>query len=694
MKKILSTFSIALILCIILSLASVPAFGVAAKDTYIGESASAVEQEGSQPLFNRGIYGSVNVKVTEAYAEAWKVLDLVNTERAKVGAPKLTMNSRLLTAAMQRAAETTIYFSHTRPDGSSCFNITSWSSAAGENIAAGQRNAAEVMKSWMNSSGHKANILNAKFSSIGIGAVYHNGTYYWAQFFDGGSSSSAAKSTSSPTVTHTIPVLDKFLDVYGTTTSVTVNEGAGVVHPTVYNRNVAVGWTAILENSSFEYYSANEVIAYGSGGKIYGVRPGTVVVRAGVNNGLESGVNFNVTVKEVAGNPTGVSVSLPSNVIEIRDIIKATATVTPSTAKNKAVTWKSLNTSIATVDASGNVTGVGLGTTQIVATTVARKYEASATITVIETPLPSNAIRISGGGRITTAIEISKKGWTSSENVVLTNSRSFADALAGGSLAYALDAPILLTAGGNTLEHEVLEELVRLSAKKVYILGGSSSVSDFIERSLSSYQPERLSGGSRYETAAAIAQKLDELRGTPATEVYIADGSNFPDALAVSPVAALRSAPILFTYNAKSTLGNEIHAATKSYADGLTEAKITLIGGTSSISEAAAATLGTEAANRIAGGNRYDTSLKILDANRELFTGNIVTFATGQNFPDALAGSSFAAKNRAPLVLLNHSNSVLVPGVREALTEMGASSFYIFGGSSSLSNKCVINHLP
>lgn len=106
---------------------------------------------------------------------AWEVLDIVNNERAAQGLSPLTMDKGLMDAAQVRAYEIVSQFSHTRPDGTSCFTVLPADykyGSLGENIAAGQRSAADVMNSWMNSEGHRANILNGGFQSIGIACVY------------------------------------------------------------------------------------------------------------------------------------------------------------------------------------------------------------------------------------------------------------------------------------------------------------------------------------------------------------------------------------------------------------------------------------------------------------------------------------------------------------------------------------------
>lgn len=117
----------------------------------------------------------------DASAYAAQVVALVNQERVNAGLSELSVSSGLSTGAMIRAEELVTSFSHARPDGSSWTTVSS--EASGENIAKGQANPTSVMSSWMNSSGHKANILNSNFTKIGVGVYYDNGTYYWVQLF-------------------------------------------------------------------------------------------------------------------------------------------------------------------------------------------------------------------------------------------------------------------------------------------------------------------------------------------------------------------------------------------------------------------------------------------------------------------------------------------------------------------------------
>ena len=138
-------------------------------------------------------------KVTETTTEtttstvdnsvASKLLNLVNKARNENGLSSLTLNSSLSNVAQKKAEDmkNNNYFSHTSPTYGSPFDmIKSFGinyKTAGENIAKGQKTAEEVFNAWMNSSGHRANILNKNFTQMGIG--YTSGNTYWSQMFIG-----------------------------------------------------------------------------------------------------------------------------------------------------------------------------------------------------------------------------------------------------------------------------------------------------------------------------------------------------------------------------------------------------------------------------------------------------------------------------------------------------------------------------
>lgn len=144
------------------------------------------EQKPETPENNNG---STNENIQDENAQfISEVVRLVNVERTSRGLSALSStNASLNKAAGIRAKEQATVFSHTRPNGSSWDTVLHENSisyrSAGENVAYGQRTPDEVVNAWMNSDGHRANILNESFTQIGVG-VYSNGsTYYWSQLF-------------------------------------------------------------------------------------------------------------------------------------------------------------------------------------------------------------------------------------------------------------------------------------------------------------------------------------------------------------------------------------------------------------------------------------------------------------------------------------------------------------------------------
>ncbi len=135
------------------------------------------EPEHSEP---ENTYKNENEYVNE-------VLSLVNKYRNASGLNSVTLDENLCEAAQIRAKETRTSFSHTRPSGKSCFTVLSDLGisyrGAGENIAYGQSSPDEVMTAWMNSEGHRANIMNPSFTKLGVGVYSVSGIIYWAQMF-------------------------------------------------------------------------------------------------------------------------------------------------------------------------------------------------------------------------------------------------------------------------------------------------------------------------------------------------------------------------------------------------------------------------------------------------------------------------------------------------------------------------------
>jgi len=135
-----------------------------------------------------GIIGKQTITVVDLEAYAAEVLRLTNIERDNKGLAPLSETPALTQTAIIRANETIKSFSHERPDGRSCFTAFDENGVdyhwAGENIAMGQRTPSEVVRAWMDSPGHRENILTSEFGHLGVGvAMDNNGRLYWSQNF-------------------------------------------------------------------------------------------------------------------------------------------------------------------------------------------------------------------------------------------------------------------------------------------------------------------------------------------------------------------------------------------------------------------------------------------------------------------------------------------------------------------------------
>lgn len=292
--------------------------------------------------------------------------------------------------------------------------------------------------------------------------------------------------------------------------------------------------------------------------------------------------------------------------------------------------------------------------------------------------------RLAGDNRFGTSAVISQTSYTTAKTVILANGMNYADALAGVPLAKKLDAPILLT-NTKSLDVSTADEIKRLKAEKVIILGGEGAVSADVEKFLQNMglTTERIAGKTRFGTATAIAEKLN----SDPTEVFFVYGLNYADALSVSPIAALKNAPIIYL-----TQDGELNADTAAYLEKI-KGKVKnayVIGGEGVISKSmmnkAVSALGLKTAARIWGANRYSTCIEVNKKFASTLTGKVMCVATGLNFPDALAGGVLAAKKAAPLFLTANS---LSDEQTAYLKAKELYCIYVFGGTGAVSDDTV-----
>ena len=271
--------------------------------------------------------------------------------------------------------------------------------------------------------------------------------------------------------------------------------------------------------------------------------------------------------------------------------------------------------------------------------------------------------RISGKDRITTSVEISKSAYTTSENVVLASGFNFADALSAGQLASALDAPLLLSSQ-DKLDSQTKNEIERLKAKKVFVVGGDNAISKTgIDTTLKSEKiyVTRLEGQDRYSTSQKVMEKTKEIINPE--YLLIASGKNFPDALAATG----------FFVNHKSVMV---------LSDGLTYPQTNLkeiaIGGKNQLP------LKGFKGKRVSGKDRYETALEI--AKLSFDKNNNAILASGEVFADSLSAVSLTKKHNAPIILTQSDNLT-----ENAKKYLNGKNVFIVGGEKTVVNKIMTN---
>ncbi len=297
--------------------------------------------------------------------------------------------------------------------------------------------------------------------------------------------------------------------------------------------------------------------------------------------------------------------------------------------------------------------------------------------------------RVSGADRYATGAAIADAGWPaalpSGSTLLLATGQGFADAVAGGAAAGHLGVPLLLT-NSSSLNSATSAEISRLKPARVAVLGGTSAVSSAVASRVSALGPTvvRWSGADRYATAAAISQAVYP---SGATNVYLATGLAFPDALSGAALAAVAGGPLLLTDP------NTLPAATAAELARLHPSAIVVLGGTSAVStgvaSAAVSAAGGAQLSRIAGADRYQTADAVASALVQVGSGsttanNGILLATGVNFPDALAGAAWAAKTDRPLLLV--PGDYVTSQTWQEIQTLAPPSAVVLGGPNAVSD--------
>jgi len=289
---------------------------------------------------------------------------------------------------------------------------------------------------------------------------------------------------------------------------------------------------------------------------------------------------------------------------------------------------------------------------------------------------------LAGPDRYSTAVAISQDSYPqpgSAKTVVIASGENFPDALSAAPAAVKLGGPLLLTERA-ALPAVVASELKRLAPQHIVVVGGTGAVSAAVVAQLRTIAPTiRISGSDRYATSLAVAKYAFGSTKVPA--VFFATGMSFADALSAGSYGAATGTPVLLVPPTATSLPSQLTSWLKSAH----ATRLFIAGGTGALSEETQATierLNYEGAEVFAGSDRYDTNRQI-NAYASAYLGATSAYlASGQNFPDALAGAAAAGKAGVPLYLVQ--SGCIPAATLNATGTARIATVKLLGGSAAL----------
>jgi putative cell wall-binding protein len=285
--------------------------------------------------------------------------------------------------------------------------------------------------------------------------------------------------------------------------------------------------------------------------------------------------------------------------------------------------------------------------------------------------------RLSGPDRYATAVAVSEANYPNAPTIYVTTGEAFPDALAAAPAAAHERAPLLLTKT-NVLPNVVRDEILRLKPTKIVVAGGTGAVSAAVFQQLKSLAPGtiRRAGADRYATARAVVAGAF----STSTFVFLATGTDYPDALSAASVGGQLGAPVLLVPGKSKSLD----AASRALFKALKTRNTPIIGGTSVVSRGIENDLAASLLNpeRSAGADRFSTNRA---ANHRYATGNRTYYASGLSYPDALAMAAAAPLQGGVVYLVR--TGCIPAGVQRDIAATGAASrITLVGGPGVVGN--------
>lgn len=321
-----------------------------------------------------------------------------------------------------------------------------------------------------------------------------------------------------------------------------------------------------------------------------------------------------------------------------------------------------------------------------------KKYENSTVVTeneykiddiIISSDIDStrNLVRLAGKDRTETSVKVSKSIYPKGADiVVISNKDKSSDSISATPYANLLKAPILYS-NTSDVPDSIVNEIKRLKANKIVIVGGEQSITKSQEKQLKAMgiKIDRINGKDRYETSSMIADRMMKLLGT-LDNIVIANGDSQVDAVSIAPIAIRQTSPILLTN------GNNLSEGTDKIIS--SSKNVILAGGSQSISdnlEKFVRSKPLKNVERISGKDRYETAAEIA----RTFSGNsdICIYANGTKIEDALISAQLSGYKNAPIILVNDKN--ISESTKDYLKNNKIKKNIFVGGENSISDETV-----
>ncbi|WHZ02863.1 Ig-like domain-containing protein [Neobacillus sp. YX16] len=406
----------------------------------------------------------------------------------------------------------------------------------------------------------------------------------------------------------------------------------------------------------------------------------------------KAGTELEVTATDEAGN-----VSAAVKVV-VKDVTPpAKPTVNEVTDKATSVTGQA--EAVSKVEVKVNGAAIGIGTAGedgkftvtipvqkggvnlvITAADAAGNVSEGTTLTVKATATEKpTLVPLIGDTRYETAVKVSQTGWNTAESVLLVNGFAIVDGLTSTPLATAKNAPILLTAT-DSIPQSTLDEITRLNAKEIVLIGGEGVISSKVEKTLRTkgYTVTRIGGSTRKDTSLLIAKELNKL--VDVNTIYVAYGWGEPDALSIAAQAGMTKQPIILVE--KTTIPD----ATLTWLKNEKLPNAYVIGGEeivapSILNQVDEVTSADIRNNRLSGLTRHETNAKVISkfySDAEL-SSILVTKSETENLVDALTAGPLAAKLGSPVLLISTTVG-LFPEQQQVLAGKHFKQVYQVGG--------------